>query len=192
VIPTKAFSISTQIGILFALLITLSFAYVSPAQTRYCKCYTVSRTARRSHVRHVAYRPRVRRIYRPAPVVYEAVPATKVASYVGYAGRDDCADTYANSRVVVTDTVYGGRLYNTQRIACGWGHRDGFKDGWKAALKYRAYDPENNHDFRDGNNGYKRRFGSKFLYRTAYRDGYVSGYDSGFRSVAGDAAVVRY
>ena len=120
--------------------------------------------------------------------------ATRVASYVGYANTDTCGGYYtSNSRVAVADADYGTG-YDLKRIACGWGKRDGFKDGWKAALKYRAYDPENNHDFEDADNGYRHRYGSKFLYKTAYRDGYVVGYDSGFRSIAGDNAlgVVRY
>jgi hypothetical protein len=91
---------------------------------------------------------------------------------------------------VYTTTYVAGsgytNRYDLDRIARGWGHRDGFKDGWKAALKNRAYDPVDNHDYRDADNGYKRRFGSKFLYRTSYRDGYVRGYDAGFRSIAGD------
>jgi hypothetical protein len=129
------------------------------------------------------------------PVVYqpEYVPATRVASYVGNAGRDDCTNVVTSSRVVVTDPYYN-RTYNPDRIACGWGKRDGFKDGYKAALKYRTYDPENNGDFRDADNGYKRRFGSKFVYKTAYREGYVRSYDTGFRAVAGDTAYgeIRY
>jgi len=79
-------------------------------------------------------------------------------------------------------------------VANGWGRRDGFKDGWKAALKFHPYDPENNHDYRDADNGYKSQFGSKYLYRTSYREGYVHGYETGFRSVSGGETyrAVRY
>lgn len=98
------------------------------------------------------------------------VPSTRVASYVGYANANDYTPT---TRVVVT-TSYN----NVNGVASGSEHRDGFKDGWKAALKSRRYNPENNHDFRDADNGYKRRFGSKSLYKASYREGYVRGYEA--------------
>jgi len=160
---------SATIGI-FALLITIFIASDAAAQ---CSCYT-------RHARHVAHsrarrtHTRVVTVVRP---VYKTVyvPSTRVASYVGYAN-----DYTPATRVVVTDS------YNSLNgVASGWGHRDGFKDGWKAALKGRRYNPENNHDFRDADNGYKRRFGSKYLYKASYREGYVRGYEVGYRSVAG-------
>jgi len=112
-----------------------------------------------------------------------------VAGYTAYADNDEYVDR-PSTRVVVTQPVYTnsysyGTYTDTSRIARGWGRRDGFKDGYKAALKNRAYSVENNSDFRDADNGYKRRFGSKFLYRSDYRDGYAKGYESGFRAVAG-------
>jgi hypothetical protein len=177
------------------------------AQQQYCECYDSVKTVsvRRAPVRRVAHRVKAKRSYRTARVrtnrtVY--VPASRVASYVAYSD-DDCGDVayVPTRRVVVTQPVYTTTYstvsaygYDTERIARGWGRRDGFKDGWKAALKNRPYNVENNGDFRDANNGYKRRFGSKFLYKTAYRDGYAVGYDSGYRSVAGGEryGIVRY
>jgi len=131
-----------------------------------------------------AYVP-VSRVYVTEPV-YASVPARNVYYTSGYnrstytTYEPDYAYTATGTNVVVTDYV---SAYDTQRIANGWGHRDGFKDGYKAALKFRAYDPENNGDYRDANNGYKSRFGDKYLYKSAYRDGYVRGYDSGWRSI---------
>jgi hypothetical protein len=187
-ILTKASKFSTTIGIC-ALLITVFFISDVSAKPQQCGCYTSS--VRRSHVRHVAYRTRARRThYARVRTVYRTVyvPRTQVAGYTAY--NDEYIDRPA-TRVVVTEPVYTasysyGNYTNTSRIARGWGHRDGFKDGYKAALKNRAYNVENNSDFRDADNGYKRRFGSKFLYRSDYRDGYAKGYESGFRAVAGD------
>jgi len=195
VIPTRASKISGTIGVL-ALLITLFIVADVSAQTQYCECNDAVRTVavRRAPAIRVVRRTKARRATRIARVrtvrrsVY--VPTTRVASYVAYNDSDDC-DYVPTSRVVVTQPVYADRVYtsnsyyNVDAIARGWGRRDGFKDGWKAALKYRAYDAENNGDFRDADNGYKRRFGSKFLYKTSYRNGYVVGYDEGFRSVNG-------
>ena len=204
VILAKASKQLAPLGV-FALLATMFLAADALSQSQYCQCpesVSVVRV-RRAPVRHVAYRAKVRHHYRTARVrtVYRTVyvPQTRVASYVGYADTNDCGQAYVPaSRVVVAEPTYTesyyGSSYDIGRIARGWGRRDGFKDGWKAALKYRGYDPEHNHDFYDADNGYKRRFGSKFLYKTAYRNGYVIGYDSGFRSVngSGTVGVVRY
>ena len=168
----------------------------------------VRRVVRRASVRrtYVAARPTYRTTY--VPVTREVTYAPR---YVEYAGDNDCGEAYVpTSRVYVTEPVYAAApvrnlyyangydsnvyttyapatgyvsAYDTTRIANGWGRRDGFKDGWKAALKYREYNPENNGDYRDANNGYKGRFGDKYVYKSAYRDGYVNGYDEGFRSI---------
>jgi len=204
VILTKASTKLAPLGAL-ALLACMFLAAGALGQSQYCQCSASVNVVRvrRAPVRHVAYRARVRHHYRTARVrtVYRTVyaPQSRVASYVGCADRDDCGEPYLPAnRVVVAEPTYTESYYNSSydlgRIAHCWGRRDGFKDGYKAALKYRAYDPANNHDFRDADNGYKRRFGSKFLYKTAYRDGYVVGYDSGFRAVngGGTVGVVRY
>jgi len=131
-----------------------------------------------------AYVPSAR-VYVSEPV-YASVPARNVYYTNGYSRNlyttyaPEYVYTTTGTNVVVTDYVSS---YDTRRIAAGWGHRDGFKDGWKAALKFREYDPQNNGDYRDANNGYKSRFGDKYLYKSAYREGYVRGYDSGWRSI---------
>ena len=185
----RSSAISASIGI-FALLITIFFTSDVSAQ---CTCYTRhARHVSHTRVRRARYTARVRTVYR---TVY--VPRTRVASYVAYA--DDNYVAPSSTRVVVTepdyDTYATSSTYSSayiDRIGYGWGHRDGFKDGWKAALKSRRYDVENNHDYHDANNGYKRQFGSKFLYKTSYREGYVKGYDVGYRSVAGESYGTRY
>lgn len=211
-IQTKASKISGTI-VISALLVTIFLAADAAAQRQTCECYDTVRTVsvRRAPVRRVARRTRVTRHYYTARTRVRAVhrtvyvPTTRVASYVAYADRDDrdCAES-STARVVVTEPVYTSSYedrvytrvssYDASRIGRGWGRRDGFKDGYKAALKFRGYNPENNGDFRDANNGYKRRFGSKYVYKTAYREGYVQGYDSGFRSIDGGETygVVRY
>lgn len=200
---TKAAGIFGTVGAVALLVITF-FVSDAMAQREYCQCYDSASGVhvRRAPVRHAAYRPKVRRTYRTARVrtVYRKVyvPTTRVAGYVGYPNRGDYDENYTRTdRVVVTEPAdtgeyYGSGYYDTEAIARGWGRRDGFKDGYKAALKNHAYDPVNNGDFRDADNGYKHRFGSKFVYRTAYREGYVRGYDSGFQSVAGGRYGVRY
>ena len=183
-VTSKSFTPIASIGI-FALLVLIFTVSEAAAQ---CTCHT-------RHARHVAH-ARAKRTYHTAsvPTVNRTIyiPRTTATSFVSYS---DDSYTPPPTRVVVTDDYVTNSTYSTayiDRIAHGWGHRDGFKDGWKAALKSRHYDAENNHDYHDANNGYRRQFGSKFLYKTAYRAGYVKGYDAGYRSVAGETVGTRY
>ena len=182
----KASKIFGTAGV-FALLVAMYLASAPAAAAQVCRCYSTSR------VRHVSHRARrtarVRTVYRTRTVY---VP-TRVAGYSAYA--DDYGYRPASS-VVVTEPTYASSVgfYDIESVARGWGHRDGFKDGWKAALKGRSYNVEHNGDFRDANNGYKRRFGSKFLYKSNYREGYAVGYSTGYRSVTreGRYGGIRY
>jgi len=155
-------------------------------------------------VREVAYAPRYvayadnncdcGETYVPSArvVVTEPVYTAARVRNVYYAPEyvPEVAYTTTGTNVVVTDYA-ASSYYDPRRIASGWGHRDGFKDGYKAALKYREYNPENNSDYRDANNGYRGRFGDKYLYKESYRDGYVRGYDDGWRSI-NQTRVVNY
>jgi hypothetical protein len=198
----------SQTLLITALLITIFLLSDAPAQAQSCDCYNPANsvTVYRPAPRRVSYyRPRARRTYRRARVarvrtvyrtVYVTAPPT-TASYISNAADTcDCNDAIqTTSRVLVTEPDYGDSYASASyvnAVARGWGHRDGFKDGYKAALKFRAYDPENNSDFRDANNGYKRQFGSKYLYRSEYREGYVRGYQSGYRSVNGGETYGKY
>jgi hypothetical protein len=73
---------------------------------------------------------------------------------------------------------------DTARIASDWGFRDGLRKGYFAALNRRSYFPERHSRFHSAKRGYRRRFGSKQVYRAAYREAFVRGYRSGYRSVA--------
>ena len=175
----------------------------------------IRRVVHRAKVRrsYVAVRPTYQTMY--TPVVREVRYAPR---YVAYVDDSDCNETAYTpaAQVYVTEPAYAAvparnvyytsgyttyvpeytgyaavSAYDTGRIARGWGHRDGFKDGYKAALKFRAYDPQNNGDYWDANNGYKRRFGDKYLYKSSYRSGYAVGYDEGWRSI-NQTGVIRY
>jgi hypothetical protein len=209
---TKATGIPGNLGILFSLLITMFIASDARVQAQTCECYdTVSavRVVRRAPVRRVARRAKVKRTYARRTYNTTYVPVAREVTYapryVAYVDDDDCDEIYVpTSRVYVNEPVYTtarvgnvyytGSAYNTTRIASGWGQRDGFKDGWKAAKNFRSYNPQNNDDFWDANNGYRRRFGDKHLYKASYRSGYLRGYASGWRSINNNGAVgvIRY
>ena len=43
------------------------------------------------------------------------------------------------------------------------------------------FDPVRAKDYRDGDNGYDRRYGTRDQWKVAYRDGSKAGYERGYR-----------
>lgn len=78
---------------------------------------------------------------------------------------------------------YPGASYG--RIAFDRGYRDGREEGVEAGRKSDHYDPYREKDYRKGENGYERRYGSKDDYKQQYRDGFVAGYERGYRDARG-------
>jgi hypothetical protein len=71
-----------------------------------------------------------------------------------------------------------GRQYyeDARRIAQDNGYREGLKHGEDAARRGRPFDLAREKDYRNGDEGYNRRYGSKEEYREAYRNGFAQGY----------------
>jgi hypothetical protein len=63
-----------------------------------------------------------------------------------------------------------------RRIAQDNGYREGLKHGENAARKGRPLDLAREKDYRNGDEGYNRRYGSREEYREAYRSGFAQGY----------------
>ena len=61
------------------------------------------------------------------------------------------------------------------------GYADGFDKGRDDFKDRNRYDPLRHGDYRDGDNGYDRDYGSKDAYKQYYREGFRSGYEDGFR-----------
>ena len=74
---------------------------------------------------------------------------------------------------------YGGRIYANPAMAAGYD--DGYEQGMEDARDGDRYDPVRAKDYRDGDNGYDRRFGTRDQWKIAYRDGFKAGYDRGYR-----------
>lgn len=78
---------------------------------------------------------------------------------------------------------YGGRngapIYANPATAAGF--NDGYEQGLEDARDGDRYDPIRAKDYRDGDNDYDRRFGTKDQWKVAYREGFRSGYDRGYR-----------
>lgn len=65
---------------------------------------------------------------------------------------------------------------DARRVAQDNGYREGLKHGEDAARKGRPFDLAREKDYRKGDEGYNRRYGSKDEYREAYRNGFAQGY----------------
>lgn len=76
----------------------------------------------------------------------------------------------------------GSYAYNT--AAYDKGYRDGLEKGRDDARHNKSYDPVRQDWYRDGDRGYKSRYGSKDQYKLAYRDGFEAGYRSSYESNA--------
>jgi hypothetical protein len=64
----------------------------------------------------------------------------------------------------------------------------GYSDGWERGAKDQRdrdrYDPVRHGDYRDGDDGYSRSYGSRDAYKNNYRSGFRMGYDEGYRNGA--------
>ncbi|MDM7922264.1 MAG: hypothetical protein QUS14_08175 [Pyrinomonadaceae bacterium] len=119
-----------------------------------------------------------------------------MAATVAYPEADSCliandaeafyvSESPSTVLVELDDVETTAGLGATQRIASGFGYRDGFEDGLDAADDNDAYSPESEGDFRNGANGYEDEFGPKDIYRDEYRQAYLEGYRSGYATHGG-------
>lgn len=69
--------------------------------------------------------------------------------------------------------------YQDPAFARGYaeGHKRGLADGRRAS----RYDPVRHRDYRDADDGYYRRYGSRQAYENNYRAGFRQGYERGYR-----------
>ena len=88
------------------------------------------------------------------------------AESYGYAGRNP-------------DRGYG---VDVQRRAYSNGYEEGLEHGRSDARRGRSFDYRRHDEFRDGDEGYSRRYGNREYYRAAFRRGFVAGYDEAYRS----------
>lgn len=68
-----------------------------------------------------------------------------------------------------------------QEAAAARGYSDGFEAGLNDGRRGNRYDPVASRDYRDGDNGYSRSYGSRDAYRNNYRAGFRQGYEEGYR-----------
>jgi hypothetical protein len=75
----------------------------------------------------------------------------------------------------------GDRRGDLNEPAYARGYADGFDKGREDFRDRDRYDPLRHGDYRDGDNGYDRSYGSKEAYKQYYREGFRAGYEDGYR-----------
>ena len=69
-----------------------------------------------------------------------------------------------------------------QEPAFARGYADGYKRGVDDNRDRNRYDPVGHADYRRGDEGYYRDYGSRDAYKNNYRAGYRQGYEDGYRA----------
>jgi flagellar biosynthesis/type III secretory pathway protein FliH len=80
------------------------------------------------------------------------------------------------------DARAGTRIQRSAR-----GYSDGWEKGRDDGHDRDRYDPVRHGDYKDGDNGYERSYGSKDAYKNNYRSGFRQGYEAGYRDTRGIA-----
>jgi flagellar biosynthesis/type III secretory pathway protein FliH len=68
-----------------------------------------------------------------------------------------------------------------QEPASARGYSDGYAKGQDDGRDHDRYDPVRSSDYRAGDQGYYRDYGSKDTYKNNYRNGFRQGYEDGYR-----------
>ena len=68
-----------------------------------------------------------------------------------------------------------------QEPAFARGYADGYRRGLEDSRDRNRYDPVAHRDYRAGDLGYQREYGSRDSYRNNYRAGFRQGYEEGYR-----------
>ena len=106
------------------------------------------------------------RILSAALLAASTVAATSACASYGYSTRP--YDNGAYSRDI-------------ERQAYDNGFRDGVRAGEHDAQSGRRYEPSNQRDWRNADDGYHRNYGDPNLYRRNFRGGFEAGYSQGYR-----------
>ena len=79
-----------------------------------------------------------------------------------------------------TDGAQGAYGTDVRSIAYNNGYHEGRQHGEQAARDRHAYDIQREKDYRNADEGYRREYGSKDLYRDEFRRGFAQGYQESY------------
>ena len=75
-------------------------------------------------------------------------------------------------------------MRDIERIAHQNGYHEGREAGEKDARRGRSFSVGRDNDFRDADEGYRRKYGDREFYRHEFREGYRAGYTDGYNAIA--------
>jgi hypothetical protein len=75
----------------------------------------------------------------------------------------------------------GGYYRELERRAYDNGYREGIRQGERDGRSNRRYDPSRHSEWRNANDGFRREYGDRNLYRRNFRGGFEAGYSQGYR-----------
>lgn len=88
-------------------------------------------------------------------------------------------------RVAVPDLFSRQAPRRYEEPAFARGYAEGYREGLQDGRGRERYDPVESRDYRRGDHGYVRSYGSRDAYRTNYRAGFRLGYEEGYRDATG-------
>jgi hypothetical protein len=104
-------------------------------------------------------------------------------------------NTYPNTYPAYPNRGYGNNgsygsygtngNYGINNVAYDNGYQKGLEKGRQDGRDRDSYDPVRYKEYRNADNGYNSRYGSKDQYKLAYRDGFEAGYSQGYRANGG-------
>ena len=94
---------------------------------------------------------------------------------------------YPNTYPAYPNRGYGNNngYYGTNTVAYDNGYQKGLEKGRNDARDRDSYDPVRYKEYRNADNGYNSRYGSKDQYKLAYRDGFEAGYAQAYQANGG-------
>lgn len=90
-----------------------------------------------------------------------------------------CVTTYAQPRAGWSRP--DPRVHGHRDLAYRHGLDDGYRRGLDDARDRDRYNARRHREYRRGDDGYRRQYGSLRAYKRDYRAGFTTGYDRGYR-----------
>ena len=75
--------------------------------------------------------------------------------------------------------------YGVNSVAYDNGYREGLEKGIQDARDRKSFDPVRYKEYRNADQGYNSRYGTKDQYKLTFRNGFESGYSQGYRQNGG-------